>query len=153
MKKNQLQLSREQRAELERFSKTGTHSTRLITRAKIILLLDTSENRPDLKLEEIAHRLGVSFQTIQNVRRDYLHARDRSSFLTRKKRTTPPVAPKITGEIEARIIALACSEAPQGYAKWTLRLLAEKSVELQLVDSMSHMSIRSLLKKHNLSLT
>jgi len=66
---------------------------------------------------------------------------------------TPPIEPKITGELEARIIALACSKAPPGYAKWTLRLLASKCVELQYADSLSHMTVNRLLKKRNLSLT
>ena len=61
-------------------------------------------------------------------------------FLQRKKRVTPPVEPKITGEIEARIIAHACGEVPKGCARWTVRLLAEKSVELQIVDSISFKS-------------
>jgi hypothetical protein len=73
-------------------------------------------------------------------------------FLTRKKRETPPNAPKITGEVEARIIALACSEPPLGYEKWTLRLLEKRVVELNYVDDISHMTISRVLKKHNSSL-
>jgi hypothetical protein len=74
-------------------------------------------------------------------------------FLQRKKRENPPVTPKITGELEAHIIALACSKAPEGYSKWTLRLLADKCVELNYIENLSHMSVSRLLKKHNLSLT
>jgi hypothetical protein len=74
-------------------------------------------------------------------------------FLTRKKRETPPVEPKVTGEVEARIIALACTAPPEGYARWTLRMLADHSITLGHVDSLSHMSIKRLLKKQNLSLT
>jgi hypothetical protein len=76
-----------------------------------------------------------------------------AKFLQRKKRETPPIAPKITGEVEARIIALACGKVPQGYSRWTLRMLADKCVELHYCDSMSHMSICRLLKKRSLSLT
>ena len=74
-------------------------------------------------------------------------------FLTRKKRETPPVDPKITGEVEARIIALACSQPPEGRARWSLRLLAEKSVELEILDKLSHSSVERVLKKTNISLT
>ncbi|MDR2729661.1 MAG: helix-turn-helix domain-containing protein, partial [Treponema sp.] len=84
---------------------------------------------------------------------DFLALRDVSLFLQRKKRETPPVPPKITGELEARIIALACGEAPEGRARWTLRLLAAKCVELRYSDTISHVSIRTLLKKRDLNLT
>lgn len=153
MKEIRVILNSEQRKVLERFSKTGTHSARLITRAKIILLLDISENRPDVTLAEIAQHLDVSIQTIQNVRRDFLASGDAKGFLLRKKRDTPPIEPKVTGDVEARIIALACGQPPPGCARWTLQLLADKSVELKLVDSLSSMTVGRLLKKHSLSLT
>jgi hypothetical protein len=76
-----------------------------------------------------------------------------SEFLKRKKRETPPVAPKISGEVEAHIIALACSPVPEGRAKWAVRLLADKCVELNYIDSISFKSVHRVLKKHNLSLT
>jgi hypothetical protein len=81
-----------------------------------------------------------------------LAAENIAAFLRRKKRETPPVQPKVTGEMEARLIALACSKVPKGYSRWTLRLLAEKSVELHYFGSLSHMTISRLLKKHSLNL-
>jgi transposase len=153
MKKNEIKLSAEQRNELEKFSNTGVHSTKLIKRAQIILLLDTSKSGKAVKFEEIAQRLGVSMTTITKVKAAFLEVESVSAFLQRKKRNTPPVEPKITGEIEARIISLACGEAPEGCARWTVRLLAERSIELKLIESLSHMSVHNLLKKHNLSLT
>jgi len=153
MTKKQAVLTPEQRSELEKFSKTGVRSTRLVNRARIILALDASGGRKALSQSEIAERIGVSRQTVINVREDFLTASDLSTFLRRKKRETPPVKPKVTGELEARIIALACGEVPEGYAKWTLRLLAEKCVELCYIDTLSHMTVSRLLKKHNLSLT
>ena len=152
MKKNNIKLTTQQRKELEQFSKTGVHSAKLIKRAEIILLLDTSESGKATTFEEIARRLEVSATTITNVKKDYLGAKNIAAFLQRKKRATPPIEPKITGETEARIIALACSEAPKGCARWTLRLLAEKSIELQIIDSLSFKSVHRLLKKHNLNL-
>ena len=153
MKKNEIKLTGEQRKELEKFTKTGIHSAKLIKRAEIILLLDTSESGKSVPFEEISMRLGVSVTTITNVKKDFFAAESIETFLQRKKRDTPPVEPKITGEVEARIIALACSDVPAGCARWTVRLLADKSVELQIVDSLSFKSVQRLLKKHNLSLT
>jgi len=153
MKKNEINLSVEQRKELEKFSKTGVRSARLIKRAQIILLLDISKNGKAVKFNEIAQRLNVSLTTITKVKAAFIEAESVSAFLQRKKRDTPPVEPKITGEVEARIIALACGEVPEGCARWTLRLIAEKSVELKLVESLSHMSVYNILKKRSLSLT
>jgi len=153
MKSNKIALRAEERVELEQFSTKGVHNVRLVNRAKIILALDSSEGRKPEKQDDIAERVGVSRQAVNNAKRDFQSAENVSVFLQRKKREKPPVEPKVTGEVEARIIALACGEAPKGCARWTLRLLAEKSVELQEVDSLSHMTISRLLKKHNLSLT
>ena len=153
MKKNEIKLTDEQRKELVKFSDTGVHSAKLIKRAKTILLLDTSESGKTMTFEEISKRLGLSVTTITKVKKDFFAAEDVKTFLQRKKRDTPPVEPKITGEVEARIIALACSEVPEGYARWTVRLLADKCVELQIVSSLSFKSVHRLLKKHNLSLT
>jgi hypothetical protein len=152
MKKNEIKLTEEQREVLVKFSETGKHSAKLIKRAKIILLLDTSVSGKGVTFEEIKRRHDVSTTTITKVKKDFLAGENIDIFLQRKKRLAPPVEPKITGEVEARIIALACSEVPEGYAKWTLRLIAEKSIELQLVDSLSYESVRRLLKKRNLSL-
>jgi len=153
MKKNEIKLTAGQRKELKKFCKTGVHSAKLIKRAEIILLLDMSENGKAAAFEEISRRLNVSITTITNVKKDFLAAENVKTFLQRKKRDKPPVEPKITGEVEARIIALACSEVPVGCARWTVRLIAEKSVELQIIDSLSFKSVQRLLKKRSLSLT
>ena len=153
MKKNEIKLTTEQRKELEKFSKTGVHSAKLIKRAEIILLLDTSENGKAVAFDKISKQLDISTTTITKVKQTFFAAENVKAFLQRKKRDTPPVEPKITGEVEARIIALACSDVPEGCARWTVRLLANKSVELQIVDSLSFKSVQRLLKKHNLSLT
>ena len=69
------------------------------------------------------------------------------STIYRKKRETPPVPAKVTGDVEAHIVTLACSEPPEGYERWTVRLLADKCVELNYVDSLSHMTVSRVLKK------
>jgi transposase len=153
MRINRIELTARQRKELEEFSKTGVHNARLINRAKIILALDASCGRNPMKRHDIAKCIGVSYQTVYDAREAFLKAKNVAEFLQRKKRITPPVPPKVTGELEARIIALACSKAPKGYSRWTLRMLADKCVELHYSDTMSHMTISRLLKKTNLSLT
>ena len=152
MQRKRIVLTVKERAELERFCLTGVRDVRLVNRAKIILALDLSGGRLAEKQEALAKRLGVSRFTITEARDRFLTLKSVPLFLQRKKRETPPVPPKITGEVEARIIALACGKVPKGYAHWSLRLLAEKCVELQYSETMSHMSISRLLKKHNLNL-
>ena len=152
METNQIKLTPEERKELKKFSTKGVHSVKLINRAKIILALDKSAGRKTQTQDAIAKCIGVSRQTVHAVRQDFFSADDVTTFLQRKRRKTPPVPAKVTGELEARIITLACGEVPQGYARWTLRLLAEKCVELQYIDTISHMTIKRLLKKTNLNL-
>jgi len=148
-----IELSAITRNELEKFTKTGKHSVRLINRAKIILELDEAGGRRSLTQEQIAEKVGVTRQTVNDAKQAFIAADSISAFLQRKKRETPPVEPKITGEVEAHIIALACSSVPAGYAKWGVRLLADKCVELNYIDSISFKSIQRVLKKHNLNRT
>jgi transposase len=152
MERKCIKLTAQERAELKQFCTKGVRSARLINRARIILALDTSVNGKAGKQEEIARQIGVSRQTVINVQNDFIAMQNASQFLQRKKRQTPPVPPKVTGELEARIIALACGEAPEGFARWTLRLLADRCVELSYIHTISHTTISSILKKTNLSL-
>ena len=141
------------RSELEKFAKTGKHSVKLVNRAKIILELDEADGRKPLIQEQIAEKIGVSRQTVNDAKQAFIAEGSISAFLQRKKRETPPIEPKITGEVEAHIIALACSPVPEGYAKWGVRLLADKCVELNYIDSISFKSVHRVLKKHNLNRT
>ena len=134
-----------QRNELKDFTETGVHSARLIKRARVILMLDESEDRRPATFAEIVEKESISSTAVTNIKNAFLASSNLSDFLQRKKRETPPVEPKVNGEVEAHIIALACSTPPEGYARWSLRLLADKSVELNLVDSISHNTIKILL--------
>lgn len=96
--------------------------------------------------------LGITRQTVQDAKKDWLKM-SMEEFLRRKKRETPPVPPKADGRFEARLIALCQSEPPEGYARWTVRLLANKSVELGYIDSVSPATVCRTLKKTNFSLT
>jgi hypothetical protein len=153
MENNVIMLNEEQRNELENYSKKGKHDIHLVNRAKVILALDRSNKKEHLRITRIAEQVGLSRRAIYDIRDDFLAVSEVTKFLMRKKRETPPVPAKVTGEVEAHIIALACSEPPTGCAKWTVRLLAEKSVELNYVDSLSHMTVERLLKKRNINLT
>ena len=148
-----IELSTETGSELEKFTRTGKHSVKLVNRAKIILELDEAYGRKPLTQVRIAEKIGVDRRTVNDAKQAFLAVDTVGKFLQRKKRETPPVQPKITGDVEAHIIALACSPVPEGCAKWTLRLLADKSVDLNYIDSISFKSVQRLLKKHNLSLT
>jgi len=148
-----IKLTPDQQIELEKFSTKGIHSVKIVNRAKIILALDESKNPKKETQTQIAKRLGISYQTIAITKKDFLNAPNIPNFLKHKKRQTPPTPPKITGETEAHIIALACTKPPKGYAKWTLRLLANKTVELEYINTISHTSVSKVLKKQNLSLT
>jgi hypothetical protein len=145
-------LNAEERRTLKAFTGNGIKSAKLCKRAQIILALDSSEGRIPAKEQSIAEQLALSRQTIQNVKKDFLASPNLAAFLQRKKRETPPVPAKICGELETRIIALACSRPPPGFSAWTLRLLAKTSVELRYVDSLSHMTVSRLLKKHRVQL-
>jgi len=153
MENNVVMLSAEQRSELEKFTKTGVRDLRLVTRAKVILALDRNGKKDHLRIGRISEELEIARQNIYAIRKDFLAAANVGEFLKRKKRETPPVPPKVTGEVEARIIALACSQPPEGYARWSLSLLASRSVELSIIDSISRMSVDRLLKKRSISLT
>ena len=153
MENNIIMLIESERQELERFTRTGVHSAQLITRAKTILALDRSNKKDHLRINRICEMVNLSRQSVNEIRKAFIASPSVGEFLTRKKRATPPNEPKVTGDVEARIIALACSEPPEGYARWTLHLLAKRSVELNFVDSLSHMTVKRVLKKQNISLT
>ena len=153
MENKAIYLSEEQRSKLERCIKDRRNGIRMITRATVIMKLDRSNKKDHLRISRVIEETGVSRQGIYDIRKAFLEADSVREFLTRKKRETPPVEPKVTGEVEAHIIALACSKPPNGYARWTLRLLADKSVELEYVDNISHMAVKRLLKKRNINLT
>ncbi len=142
-------LSHQERSRLLKLVSKGKESARKILHANILLAADENVGKK-LSEKEIAERFHVNYQTVHTVRKTYATA-GLDAALGRKKRKTPPVPAKITGDIEARIIALSCSEPPDGRSRWTLRLLADKAVELQFIDSISHEAVGRLLKKTSLN--
>jgi transposase len=145
-------LSADEREWLTRVVRTGAHPAQEVRRSRILLELDDSHRRPagqaPASRREIAQRVGVDPDTITNVARTYAErGGDVAATIQRKKRLTPPVEPKITGEVEARVIALACSTPPPGHARWSLRLL-ERHVSLVAdIPDMDHSTVGRVLKK------
>lgn len=136
-----IQLSGEERRSLKTLFSGGSDSNRKQTRARILDLL--ARNTP---ATEIAALLGCSPTSVYNIKHRY-QAEGLQSALSGKPRSGKPR--RISGETRARITALACSTAPEGHARWTLRLLADKAVEQGFCDAVSHNHIRSILKKTN----
>ena len=130
---------------------SGSDSARKLTRARILLKADAGEFGPAYADEQIEEAVEVSLPTIQRVRKVFA-LQGLTAALIPKKRSGAPRRQKFDGEKEAHLIALACSQAPDGFSRWTLRLLAEKMVELNHFSSISHETIRQVLKKTNLDL-
>ena len=145
-------LNEEERAALERFISSGNHAARNIRRAQIVLALDSSDDRKPLSQVLVAERFGVAKATVASIKSDFENL-GLDAVLCRKKRESPPVPAKVNGEYEAHLIALSLTEPPQGYARWSVRLLADKTVELGYIDSISHMTVSRILKKPSSSPT
>lgn len=120
----------------------GVHPSRQLTRARILLKLDAG-----LGPTQIAREVDVHPNTVVNVRN---RANERGWKGALEGQAGGGRPPEISGEARAQITALACSDPPQGHGRWTLRLLADKAVELDFVDSISHESVREILKKNRL---
>lgn len=145
-----IRLSDEERGKLRDFVSKGTNPAMIVRRANVILSVDMNQDRP-MMAKDAAGIFGLNPTAVTNIKRDFIEL-GIEDFLHRKVRKTPPREIKITGEVEAHIIALSCQEPPKGYARWTLRLLAEKSVDLEYIDSISYRSVGTILKKANISL-
>ena len=153
MMNKEIYLSVEEQNYLQNVVKSGMHNSHEITRARVLLMLDRSGKSDHVRYKRTAEYANISVQAVYNMRDEFLAEHNVESYLTRKKRTSPPVPAKLDGKAEANIIALACSKAPEGYSRWTIRLLTAKAIELQFVDSLSPMTVQRLLKKRNISLT
>ena len=119
-------------------------------RAKVILHLDINGKKP-LTPEQTAKKCKLHLQTVYDIRKAFINE-GAQRIITRKKRETPPVKAKVTGEVEAHIIATACSEPTDGHARWTMQLIADKIVLDGVIDSISDTTVQRTLKKHSISL-
>jgi len=138
-----LYLTTEQRTELENLIKSGNAPARVQTRARILLLSDRSQGE-FRKDAEIAQVLRCTAGTVLTIRHRCLQEGLQAALYEKPR---PGAVPKITGDIEAQIAVIACSDPPEGQARWTVRLLTERVIELGLVDSISEPTIWERLKK------
>ena len=140
-----VELTAEQRSRLEELTRSGRGLARTQTKARILLLSDRNQDQPQTDAQ-IAAALQVSKPTIVRTRRRcVLEGLDAALY----DKPRPGATPKITGEVEAQLTVLACSTPPEGKARWTLQLLADKLIELKLVDSISDVAVMHRLKKTN----
>ena len=150
MKKFIVKLTEEERAELERIAigKKGKQNiaTWKVIRAKVLLKCDQGQLNGKWTDERLAAAFDLSVRCIEKWRQRAVEEGP-LALLDRKPRLTPPTPPKLDGEGEAQLTKLACSVPPEGYARWTLRLLAEHLVELEVVESICHETVRQVLKK------
>jgi len=145
-------LSKQEREELESLTKKKKIAARKFVYARALLLCDTASEEPAWTVEKIAEALGITARTIEHLKKRFVEE-GYEAALERKQRELPPKDVRFDGNFEAHLIALACSDAPDGRSRWTVRLLADKAVELKLTPEISHMSVQRILKKTNLSLT
>ena len=134
-----------QRRELERMARSGEHSARMLVRARILLKADAADGGPAWDDASTAEALDCGARTVARVRKKFAQA-GLDAALHQKKPTGRQYR-KLDGAQEARLVALACSPPPDGRARWTLKLLADRLVELEVVASVSDETVRRTLKK------
>ena len=146
-----VRLTEAERTELDALVRRGKTSALTIARARILLKSDQGKDGEAQTDTQVAEALSVAPKTVFNVRRRWVEE-GMEAALRRKKQDCPSRSRKLDGRAEAKLVATCCGPAPQGRARWTLRMLAGKLVELQVVDSISPETVRSTLKKMRLSL-
>jgi hypothetical protein len=144
-----IKLPQDEKNELEQLIKSGEHKARVVSRARVLLLLDRSLGKKRT-LAEVAEATMLSSVSVNHIKRRYFEG-GLERALYDKPRPGRPVT-KMTGDVEAQLIALTCSKPPEGHDQWTLRLLAQGLVQLEVVESISHVTVGERLKKMNLSL-
>jgi transposase len=146
MKRYKVTLEPEERQQLLDLIAVGKADARKLTHARILLKADAAEGGPAWPDHRIAEAVEVSTATVERVRQRFVESGP-DAALDRKRRERPAREIKLDGRAEARLIALACSPPPEGRAVWTMQLLADKLVELEVVDSISDETVRLALKK------
>jgi len=151
MKRYKVTLEKEEREELEAIVKKGSHKSQKVINALILLNCDEGlyQSR-SMKNEDIAAVLRISMRKIDRVKRRFVEEGVEATL--RKRRGKRIYERKVDGDVEAHLIALSCTKPPEGFERWSLRLLADLVVKLQYVDSISYETVRRVLKKRNKTL-
>ena len=145
-----VKLTKAEVEELHAIINKGSHTSQTFRTAYILLNCDEGEHSEKVTNEQISKVLKIGMRTIDRVKRKFI---DEGFEATLERRpTTREYDIKVDGDIEAKLVSLCCSEPPSGFAKWSLRLLAEQMVELKYIDYISHVTVGNVLKKMNLSL-
>jgi len=145
-------LTEEERNDLEAMTRRGMINAKKFIHARALLLCDAGIDGPAWKVADVASALGVTTRTVEHLKQRFVED-GLDAAIERKPLEKPPREVRFDGAFEARLIALACSDVPDGHCRWTVRLLADKVIELKIADSISHMTIQRMLKKTNLNLT
>jgi transposase len=145
MEKYKVTLTKEEREELESIIHKGKHTSQRFRNAYVLLNCDEGEYSDKVTNTEISKILKVGMRTIDRIKKRFIE--EGFDAVLERKPSTREYERKADGDFEARLIALSCSEPPEGFSRWSLRLLADKVVELQIVDSISYETVRSVLKK------
>ena len=147
-----IKLSKSEAVELNKVINKGSHTSQAFRAAYILLNCDKGEcsENAEITNAEICKILKVGERTIDRVKKKFIEEGFES--VLERRPSVQNYTKKVDGDIEAKLVSLCCSEPPKGFAKWSLRLLADKMVELNYVEYLSHVSVREVLKKTNLSL-
>jgi transposase len=149
MKKYKITLTQEEREELLSITKGGMHSSKKVIHSLILLNCDEGEFADKVNNEEVAKVLKIGPRTIDRLKKKFVEEGFEAALENRP--TTRVYERKADGDVEAHLVALSCSKAPEGFTRWSLRLLADKMVELEYVENISYETVRRVLKKTNLS--
>jgi transposase len=149
-KKYRVTLTPEEREQLAAMVSKGKAAARALTHARILLKTDEAEGGPAWTDEAVCEALNVGLCTVMRVRERFVE--DGFEAALRPRRSSYVQPRKLDGHLEAQLVTLACSKAPEGHARWTLRLLADRFVELRYVECISHETVRQTLKKTQRSL-
>jgi transposase len=145
-----IKLTKSEVEELQSIISKGSHTSQTFRTAYILLNCDEGPFSEKVTNEQISKVLKVGLRTIDRVKKKFI---EEGLDLSLERRPSQRVyETKVDGDLEAKLVTLCCSEPPEGFAKWSLRLLADKMVELKYVESISHVTVRSVLKKTNLNL-
>lgn len=144
-------LTHEERNQLTEITRAGTHAARKVIHALILLNVDRGQYNAEQQInEEISKVLKIGMRTIDRVKKRFVE--EGLDAALKMAPTSREYDKLVDGDMEAHLIALACGEPPKGYARWSLRLLSNKLVELRIAESISYETVRRTLKKTNLSL-
>ncbi len=145
-----VKLTKSEVEELKSIINKGSHTSQTFRTAYILLNCDEGKYSEKVTNEQISQVLKIGMRTIDRIKKKFIE--DGLDVTLERRPTSRLYERKVDGDVEAKLVTLCCSDPPKGFAKWSLRLLADKMVELKYVDSISYVTVREVLKKTNLSL-